>query len=74
MSDLGWSKLVEGEEAENESACYEAAQKAGVANRESADECDDGECCCQECPWKDTAKNWKKILPLISSMVPAFKS
>lgn len=47
-------------------ACYETAYRAGVANRESADFCNDGECCCPNCPWQQTAKNWRPTQDALS--------
>lgn len=48
------------QEAAAEGACAAAAAKAG-ADAASAEMCDDGACCCPECPWKGTAKNWRKL-------------
>ena len=48
------------QEAAAEGACAAAAAKAGV-DAASAEMCDDGACCCPECPWKSTAKNWRKL-------------
>lgn len=39
------------QEAAAESACYRAAEKYGVTT-EKADECDDGDVGCPDCPWK----------------------
>lgn len=53
-------RLQEAQEDANEEACYDAARKAGVANKESAEMCDDGACCCPECPWQTTARHWRR--------------
>ncbi len=44
----------------NDAACYAAATKHGMS-QEAADMCDDGECCCPECPWKKTARKWRPL-------------
>lgn len=50
----------DGQEAAAADACGQAATKAGI-DAESAELCDDGACCCPECPWKETANNWRKL-------------
>jgi hypothetical protein len=38
--------------------CHAAAVLAGMSLID-ADECDDGACCCPQCPWRRTAANWR---------------
>lgn len=46
-------------EAYSEAACYRAAEKHGVLL--IADDCDDGEHSCPECPWKNTSSKWQGV-------------
>jgi hypothetical protein len=38
--------------------CHATAILAGVSLID-VDDCDDGACCCPQCPWKRTAANWR---------------
>jgi hypothetical protein len=42
------------EESANEAACFGTAQEAGFSI-EQAENCDDGDVGCPNCPWKETA-------------------
>lgn len=53
------SRYFADEEAFYEAACLGAAELHGVADK--ALECNDGEFSCPECPWKNTADNWKPV-------------
>ena len=56
MPDLGWSRHVTAWEAAEWGPCFEAAEKNGIAPRD-AEECDDFDKGCVDCPWKD---EWPK--------------
>jgi hypothetical protein len=51
VADLGWSQYVAAWEAAESGKCFEAAEKHGVTPYE-AEDCDDGDKGCPECPWK----------------------
>ena len=55
MSDMGWSRYIEGLEDNNEQACIETAMKNGHT-KEEADNCDDGSVACPDCPFKEVEK------------------
>jgi len=61
------ARHFDAQEAAAENACYTAAAKNGT-DRDNAELCDDGDCCCPECPWKETAGKWRKLRPLLFSM------
>lgn len=48
---MGWSSYIRAEEERNAGACIEAAEKDGYTP-EQAEECDDGNLKCKDCPWK----------------------
>ncbi|MDZ5455335.1 hypothetical protein [Azohydromonas lata] len=59
LQELGGAPTIE--------TCHAAAVLAGVSLID-ADECDDGACCCPQCPWRRTAANWRCPPECASSM------
>jgi len=51
MSDLGWSKHIEGIEDMNTISCQSCALRNGHTIEE-ADNCDDGSVNCPDCPFE----------------------
>ena len=51
MSDMGWSRYIEGLEDMNTQACIETAKRNGHTVEE-ADNCDDGSVGCPDCPFR----------------------
>jgi hypothetical protein len=52
MADLGWSSYIRAQENAHWGACFEAAAKQGMTPAQ-AEDCDDGDKGCPECPWKE---------------------
>jgi hypothetical protein len=52
MADMGWSRYIADWEAAEAGKCFEAAEKHGMTPLQ-AEDCDDGDKGCPECPWKD---------------------
>jgi len=52
MADLGWSRYIADQEEAHWGACFEAAEKHGMTPDE-AEDCDDGDKECPECPWRE---------------------
>ncbi len=51
------ARLADDQEAAAEAACAVAAMFAGVPVK-MAEQCDDGECSCPTCPWRETSAKW----------------
>ena len=58
MADLGWSSYIRSQEAAAWGPCFEAAEKQGITPAE-AEDCDDGDKGCPECPWKEELPRWQ---------------
>lgn len=54
-----WCQHIREEEAAHFGACFEAAAKEGLTPLQ-AEDCDDGDKNCKDCPWKSDLPNHKE--------------